>query len=369
MSISRKNLEHPVLVLIIFTLLAAVGLFTMRNVAIGLFPDVDSPYVMISTSYQNAGPESVEKTVTEVLEGALVSVSGLKKLYSTSTESSSSIQLEFNYGTDLESAVNDIRDKIGRVERNLPDNAGSPTIFRFSGDSMPIIRIAVSGNRSDDEIKEIAEDTITDLLEQAEGVAEASVMGGKTKIVRVELDQNRLAAYGFTVSQVSSALSKQNLELGGGKLNEGQKDYVVRTTGEFSSIDEINNTLIANVNGYDVKLSDIGNAFFGFEDITREVFINGSHGVYVSVTKQSGSNSVTVANNVYSKLKEIAQIVPSDIKMEIVSDDTDSIRETISTLVESAWQGLLLAVIVLFIFLQNFKSTIIFLIYIYIITN
>ena len=212
---------------------------------------------------------------------------------------------------------------------------------------------------SDDEIKEIAEDTITDLLEQAEGVAEASVMGGKTKIVRVELDQNRLAAYGFTVSQVSSALSKQNLELGGGKLNEGQKDYVVRTTGEFSSIDEINNTLIANVNGYDVKLSDIGNAFFGFEDITREVFINGSHGVYVSVTKQSGSNSVTVANNVYSKLKEIAQIVPSDIKMEIVSDDTDSIRETISTLVESAWQGLLLAVIVLFIFLQNFKSTII----------
>ncbi len=359
MSISRKNLEHPVLVLIIFTLLAAVGLFTMRNVAIGLFPDVDSPYVMISTSYQNAGPESVEKTVTEVLEGALVSVSGLKKLYSTSTESSSSIQLEFNYGTDLESAVNDIRDKIGRVERNLPDNAGSPTIFRFSGDSMPIIRIAVSGNRSDDEIKEIAEDTITDLLEQAEGVAEASVMGGKTKIVRVELDQNRLAAYGFTVSQVSSALSKQNLELGGGKLNEGQKDYVVRTTGEFSSIDEINNTLIANVNGYDVKLSDIGNAFFGFEDITREVFINGSHGVYVSVTKQSGSNSVTVANNVYSKLKEIAQIVPSDIKMEIVSDDTDSIRETISTLVESAWQGLLLAVIVLFIFLQNFKSTII----------
>ncbi|MGN0740321.1 MAG: efflux RND transporter permease subunit [Treponema sp.] len=359
MSIARKNLEHPVLVLIVFALLAAVGIFTLKNVALGLFPDVDSPYVMVSATYSNAGPETVEKTVTELLEGALISVNGLKNLYSTSSESGCSIQLEFNYGTDIESAVNDIRDKIGRVQRSLPDNVNTPTIFRFNGDSMPIMRIAVRGNRALAEIKEIAEDTIADIIEQADGVAEASVMGGKTKIVRVELDQNRLAAYGFTVSQVSSALAKQNLDLGGGKLNEGQKDYVVRTTGEFSSIEEINSTLIATVNGYDVKLSDIGNAFWGFADITRDVYINGEHGVYVSITKQTGANSVTVANNVYEKIDQLQQTLPQDIKLEIISDDTDSIRETIATLVDSAWQGLLLAVIVLFIFLQNFKSTII----------
>ena len=239
MSIARKNLEHPVLVLIVFALLAAVGLFTLKNVALGLFPDIDSPYVMVSATYANAGPESVEKTVTEILEGALISVNGLKNLYSTSTESGSSIQLEFNYGIDIESAVNDIRDKLGRVQRQLPDAVNSPTIFRFNGDSKPIMRIAVRGNRALSDIKEIAEDTISDIFEQADGVAEASVMGGKTKIVRIELDQNRLAAYGFTVSQVSSALAKQNLDLGGGKLNEGQKDYVVRTTGEFKSLEEI----------------------------------------------------------------------------------------------------------------------------------
>ena len=359
MSIARKNLEHPVLVLIVFALLAAVGLFTLKNVALGLFPDIDSPYVMVSATYANAGPESVEKTVTEILEGALISVNGLKNLYSTSTESGSSIQLEFNYGIDIESAVNDIRDKLGRVQRQLPDDVDSPTIFRFNGDSKPIMRIAVRGNRSLSDIKEIAEDTISDIFEQADGVAEASVMGGKTKIVRIELDQNRLAAYGFTVSQVSSALAKQNLDLGGGKLNEGQKDYVVRTTGEFKSLEEINNTLIQTVNGYDVKLSDIGNAFWGFQDITRDVFINGEHGVYITITKQTDANSVTVSNNVHEKIEELKETLPSDIKLEIISDDTDSIRETINTLVDSAWQGLLLAVIVLFIFLQNVKSTII----------
>ena len=359
MSIARKNLEHPVLVLIVFALLAAVGLFTLKNVALGLFPDIDSPYVMVSATYANAGPESVEKTVTEILEGALISVNGLKNLYSTSTESGSSIQPEFNYGIDIESAVNDIRDKLGRVQRQLPDDVDSPTIFRFNGDSKPIMRIAVRGNRSLSDIKEMAEDTISDIFEQADGVAEASVMGGKTKIVRIELDQNRLAAYGFTVSQVSSALAKQNLDLGGGKLNEGQKDYVVRTTGEFKSLEEINNTLIQTVNGYDVKLSDIGNAFWGFQDITRDVFINGEHGVYITITKQTDANSVTVSNNVHEKIEELKETLPSDIKLEIISDDTDAIRETINTLVDSAWQGLLLAVIVLFIFLQNVKSTII----------
>ncbi|MCR5495929.1 MAG: efflux RND transporter permease subunit [Treponema sp.] len=359
MTLSRTTLSHPVLVLIAFTLLGFVGISTIKNVAIGLFPEVDSPYIMISTTYTNAGPESVEKTVTKVLESSLVSVSGLKAMTSSSSEGSSRISLEFNYGTDIQEAVSDVRDKLDRVSRNLPDNAGSPTIYKMDANSMPILRIAIRGNRSASDLKQIAEDSIVDILEQADGVATASVSGGKTKIVRVELEQNRLSAYGLTVTSVSSALAKQNLELGGGKLNEGQKDYVVRTTGEFKSIEEINNTVIKTINGYDVKLRDIGTAFMGYADATSEVYINGEPGVYVSITKQSGSNSVTVANNVYEKMEQLENTLPSDISMTILRDDTDSIRETINTLVESAYEGLILAVIVLFIFLQNIKSTII----------
>lgn len=359
MSISKTTLLHPVLTLIVFALLGVLGLFSLQRVAIALMPDIDMPVIMVSTTYKNAGPESVEKSVTKVLESALVSVSGLQEMTSSSSEGSSFIVLQFDYGYNLDVATTDIRDKIDRVKKSLPDNASTPSILKMDSNSMPIIRLAIRGNRSNDDLKQIAEDSIVDSLEQVDGVAEASVSGGRTKIVRVELSQNRLAAYDLTFSTVSAALSKQNLELGGGKISEGKRDYTIRTTGEYSSIDEINNTVIKTVNGYDLKLSDIGQAFLGYQDKSSEVFINGEPGIYVAVTKQSGTNSVTVANAVYEKLEKIKEQLPSDITLEIVSDDTDSIRDTINTLIESAYQGLILAVIILFLFLKSMKSTII----------
>lgn len=359
MNISKSTLDHPVLTLIVFVLLGVLGLFTLRSVAISLMPDIDSPYLRVRTTYSNAGPESVEKTVTKILEGQLISVSGLKNLTSSSQEGSSSISLEFNYGTDLDIATNNVRDKIDRVLKRLPDDADSPTIMKMDSDSMPIMRIAVRGNRSRDELKVLAEDTIVSLLEQTDGVAEATVSGGRDKIVRVDISQNRLAAYGLTLAAVNSALSKQNLELGGGKITEGKTDYSIRTTGEFASIEEINDAVITTKNDYVVRLSDIGTAYMGYKDKTNEVYINGEPGIYVSVTKQSGKNSVTVADSVYAKLEEIEELLPSDMSLEIISDTTDSIRDTIQTLLESCWQGLVLAVIVLFLFLKNFKSTII----------
>ena len=156
-----------------------------------------------------------------------------------------------------------------------------------------------------------------------------------------------------------SCLSKQNLELGGGKVQEGTKNYIVRTTGEYTSIDEINDTVIATVNGYNVKLRDVGNAYLGYAQTSQESYINGEQGVYVSITKQSGSNSVNVANSVYKKIDQLQETLPSDITLEIISDDTESIRETINILVESLLQGLILSIVILWIFLQSFKSTII----------
>ncbi len=356
--ISEKTLQHPVLTMMIFVLLGCTGLFTLKKTAISLMPDIDMPYLSVSASYANAGPESVEKSVTKLIEDALISLSDLKNLTSTSSEGRSQVSLEFNYGTDLDIASNDVRDKLDRITRRLPDDV-TPTIFKMDSNSQPILRIAVRGNRSVNELKQIAEDRIVDFLEQANGVGEAACYGGRSQIVRVELEQNRLHAYGLTLSMVASALSRQNLELGGGSITENKMDYSVRTTGEYKSIEEINNTVIKTVNGYSLKLSDIGRAFMGFQDATSVVYINGEPGVYVNITKQSGENSVAVANEVYKKMDQLKEILPSDISLQIVRDNTESIRDTINTLIESAEQGLILAVIVLFVFLCSVKSTII----------
>ena len=356
--ISEKTMQHPILLLMVFTLLGFTGVFTMSKTSLSLMPDVDMPYLTVSATYTNAGPESVEKSVTKPIEDALVSLSGLKNINSTSMEGRSQVSLEFNYGTDLEIAANDVRTKLSRITSRLPDDV-TPNILKMDANSMPILRIAVRGNRSADDLKQIADDYIVDVIEQADGVGEASSSGGRTKIVRVEIEQNRLQAYGLTLTQVASSLARQNIEIGGGQITEGSRDYSVRTIGEYKSIDEINNTVVTTKNGYDVKLIDLGHAFLGYKEASSEVYINGEPGVYVSVTKQSGENSVNVANGVYKKMEALKETLPSDITMEIVRDDTDSIRDTLSTLLDSAWQGLVLAVVILFIFLCSIKTTII----------
>lgn len=357
MSISKKILEHPVLMLCTFVLIAIVSAFTLGNITIALMPDMDMPVAMVSTSYPNAGPETVEKSVTQVLEGSLISVTNLKKMTSTSSEGMSSISLQFNYGTDMDVAVNELRDKIDKVKQALPTNASTPSIFQFDTSSMPIITLAVNGNRSEESLKKIADEQISSLLEQADGVAQASVRGGRSAIVRIELDQNRLEAYGLTLSSIARGLSSQNIEVGGGSVSEGTKKYTVRTTGEFESIDDINHSVVGTYNGYDVKLEDIGTAFMGYSDATSKIYINGKPGVYVSVQKQSGSNTVNVAKAVKEKIKEIEKTLPADIKIEIISDDSTLVSDTLTELIKSIVQGFILSVLVLFIFLRSGRST------------
>ncbi len=359
MSISKKVMEHPVLTICVFALIAIVAFFTFGNIQIDLMPDMDMPVAMVMTSYDNAGPESVEKSVTEILESGLISVSNLKKMTSESSEGSSLIKLEFNYGTNIDTAINDIRDKLDMVKGNLPDDADSPQIFKFDSSSMPVMTLALNGSRSADELRKLADDEVSDRLEQTAGIAQATVRGGRESIVRIELSQNRLDAYDLTLSSVVSTLASQNIEVGGGSVYEGTRKYMVRTTGEFSSIDEINDTVVGSINGYDVKLSDIGEAYMGYKDQTSEVFINGKPGVYISLQKQSGSNTVNVANAVYKKMAEVQQILPEGVSLDIISDDSTEVRDTLHSLIESILEGFVLAVLVLFLFLRSLKSTVI----------
>ena len=358
-SIAKNCVDNPVLTIIIFALLGMIGLFSLRSVPISLYPDMDEPVLCVVATYESAGPESVEKAVTTVLEQSLSGINNLKKMKSTSSEGMCMIELEFRYGTNLDKISTDIRDKIAEVSSDLPKGVKTPAVYKFSSDSMPIMTLAIRGNRSSDDLKRIAEDRVLDGLKQAAGVSQVTVSGGRKKIVRVEINQNRLEAYGLTMTNISAALAAQNIELGAGRITEGSKDYIIRTLGEFRSVEAINNVVVAKKDGYAIRLSDVGTAAFGYKNPDSMVYINGQPGVYISVTKQSGTNTVNVAKSVLEKLDELRQNVPGDVRFEVLSDSSQQVRATINALVRSAIEGAILAMLVLLLFFRNVRSTLI----------
>jgi HAE1 family hydrophobic/amphiphilic exporter-1 len=357
MSVAQHVVKRPVLGIVVFGLIAIIALYLVSSIAIDMLPDMDTPMLMVNTTYVSAGPETVEKAVTRPLEAQLINLSGLESITSTSSEGSSMVMMEFTYGTDLDAKTNDIRDRIDRVKQQLPDEAGTPSVMQMDPNSMPILRIAVQGDRTQNELHAIAVDTIQNRLEQVDGVASTSVMGGGEQLVRVDISQNRLEAYGLTITGIAGILAAQNLELGAGSIEDGSKNYSIRTTGEYASLQDIAETVIARRNGADIRLLDIGTVNLTYPDETSTVYINGETGVYVGVTKQSGSNSVAVADRVYAKLDEIRALLPADISLEITQDDTTQIRDMINELVNSALSGAVLAMAILFLFLRNIKST------------
>jgi HAE1 family hydrophobic/amphiphilic exporter-1 len=358
-SLAKRVVSRPVLVTIVFILVAIIGLYSIFQLPLDLFPSNEEPTMMVSTTWTGNNPATVEKLVTKVLEGSLASVEGLSDISSTSSEGSSLITLTFEYGTNLDAATNDIRDKIDRIKSRLPDAAGTPTIMKFSGSSMPVMRLAVKGNRTAEELRELAENTIEPRISQASGVAQVSVSGGRTKIVRADISRNRLEAYGLTITAISTALAKQNVQIGGGSIDEGGSSYSIRTTGEFETMEQIADAVVAAKNGYGVRLRDVAEVYAGYEDESSAVFINGETGVYLSVQKRTGANSVQTADSVYAKIEELKKVLPTGISVEVVSDDTKLIRSTIADLVSSTVLGAILAMAFVFLFLRSLRPTLV----------
>jgi len=372
MSLSKTVVGRPTTVLIIFILIAGFGLYSSSDLAIDLFPEIDPPVLILFTNYQGAGPEEIEKSVTRPLEGQLSNVSNIERISSTSSEGSSQIQLEFTYGTDMTEATNEVRDRLELVKDFLPDDASSPQIFKFDPSLIPILQLEVSGNRTPEELRQLAENTIQPRVEQIEGVALASVQGGRERVIRVEIPQNRLEAYDLNFSQIAGALRANNVQLSAGNIEEGSRSYLVRTAGEFSSIEDVRNTVItyrgrsgaaavpgANNPSAAVRLRDIANVYDGYRDETSAVYINGEPGVFVIVQKQSGTNSVQVADNVINRIPRINEALPAGVELSVVQDTTTLIRDSLADVSSSAITGGVLAVLILFFFLRSFRTTLI----------
>ena len=359
MSLARRIVRRPVLITVLFVLVTIVGIYATLQLPLDLFPANEEPRMSVSTSWTGANPRTVEELVTKVLEASLTSVEGLSSLSSTSSEGSSNISLAFEYGTDLDAAANDIRDKLDRAKRGLPDGVGDPTVLKFDSSSMPIMRLAIKGNRTAEELKAIAESAVAPRLEQAAGVAQVSVSGGRARVVRADVSRNRMEAYGLTISSMASSLAAQSAEMGGGRIEEGGKSYSIRTTGEFKSVEEIGGAVVARKNGYGVRLRDVAEVYDGYEEETSAVYINGQTGVYLSVQKRTGANSIQTADAVDAKLQELSRILPAGVTVETVSDNTKLIRSTVADLVSSAGAGAVLAMAFVFIFLRSLRPTIV----------
>lgn len=369
MSFAKSAVSRPTTIFVIFVLLCMLGVFAMVNLPIDLYPEINPPYLVISTAYTGAGPEEVERTVTRVLEGSLANVSSLEKVTSTSSKGSSMIILQFAYKTDLADASNSVRDSIEMVKRYLPDNANTPLIFKFNPSMIPIMGLMVTGNRTPEELREIAVDTILPRIEQVPGVATGSVSGGREKIVRIEIPQSRLEAYGLTITGLQTSLSSQNTQVSAGSITDDGLTYILATMGEYTSLDQIKDTVVSYkgggmVNGQPeqpktVRLRDLADVFEGYRDEESLVYVNGSPAVQITVQKQSGKNSVQTAHALRTRLERIAKEIPQDIKITEIFNTTDNIENSINQVVSTAVQGALLAVIVLFIFLRSIKPTMI----------
>ncbi|MFW6214621.1 MAG: efflux RND transporter permease subunit [Alkalispirochaetaceae bacterium] len=370
MSLSKTVVGRPTTLIIIFALVVGFGLYSASDLAIDLFPETNPPVLLIFTNYPGAGPEAVEQAVTRPMEGQLSNLSNIEQISSTSSEGSSQVQMEFTYGTDMTEATNEVRDRLEFVKDVLPEEATSPQIFKFDPSLIPILQLEVSGNRTPEELRQLAVDTIQPRIEQVEGVAIANVQGGRDRVVRVEVPQNRLEAYDLALTQVSGALQGNNVQVSAGNITEGNTNYLIRTSGEFTDIDQIRDVVISYAGGeptpnnpdpprVPIRLRDVANVYDGYEEESSAVYINGEPGVFVIVQKQSGTNSVQVADNVLARLSEINAAIPADVEVGVIQDTTEIIRSSLNDVSSSALTGAALAVIILFIFLRSIKSTIV----------
>jgi HAE1 family hydrophobic/amphiphilic exporter-1 len=370
MSFAKTAVSRPTTIFIIFVLLLCLGAFALVNLPIDLTPEINPPYLVVVTTYAGAGPEEVERSITRPIEGSLSNVSNLEKLTSTSSKGMSMIIMQFTYKTDLADASASVRDNMDMIKGYLPSGAGSPLLIKYNPSMIPIIGLMVtSANRTPDELREVSENTILPRIEQTPGVATGSVSGGREKIIRVEIPQTRLEAYGLTVTQLQTMISSQNMQVAAGSITDNGLSYILTTMGEYTSLDQIKDTVIAYkgggvVNGQvelpkTVRLRDIADVFEGFRDESSVVYVNGVPAIQITVQKQSGKNSVQTARDLRTRLVQIAREIPNDIKITEIYNTTDQIENSINQVAEAAISGAILAIIVVFIFLRSLKPTVI----------
>ncbi|MBO4994411.1 MAG: efflux RND transporter permease subunit [Muribaculaceae bacterium] len=359
MSLYASAVKRPIMTTLCFVAVAILGLFSLSTLPIDLYPDVETNTIMVMTSYQGASAQDIEQNITRPLENSLNAVNDLKHITSKSRENISVITLEFEYGKDIDVLTNDVRDKLDMVKSALPDNAENPIIFKFSSDMIPIVMLSVSASESMPGLYKILDDAVANPLARISGVGSVSISGAPKREIHVYVDPQRLEAYGLTIEQISSIIAAENRNIPGGAFDVGSDTYSLRVQGEFKSSDELKNIVVGSSNGSNVYLRDVARVDDSLEERAQQTYNDEQKGAMIVIQKQSGANSVEISNKVLSMLPQLQKRLPSDVKLDIIVDTSDNIRNTIASLVETVLYALLFVIIVVFSFLGRWRATLI----------
>lgn len=358
MKLSEFGVRWPVTTSMIFIAIVILGAFSYTRVGIDLMPEMDIPVVSVITAYSGAGPQEIETRITELIEERVSTVQNVDKVTSASMEGISLISVKFDWGTDLAEATNDIREQIDLVRKRLPDNAEDPVIMKFDMSMIPVVVLGVTANESWEKLDRIVDKKIVDNLKRLPGVATALSEGGLKRMIRVQLNRERLKATGITGQQIVQALHLHNLSNPGGHIKSGTMDFLIRTPGEFSSIEEIGNVVIAKHAGI-VRLKDIATVEDSFGEKTEDFLMNGKPAIGVIVQKQSGGNTVAVSRAVREALPGIQAQLPADVKIHEFFDSANFIRSTVDNLKDALFMGGIGVFIVILFFIRDLRASLI----------
>ncbi|MBD5424937.1 MAG: efflux RND transporter permease subunit [Bacteroides sp.] len=359
MSVYSSAVKRPITTLLCFVTVIILGLFSLTKLPIDLFPDIDTNTIMVITMYPGASAKDIEQNVTKPLENSLNSVEHLKHITSTSRENTSVITLEFEYGYDIDVLTNDVRDKLDMVASLLPDDVNNPIIFKFSTDMIPICLLSVEASESMPGLYKILDDNVANPLARVDGVGTVSISGAPKREVHVYVDPRRLEAYNLSVEQISSVIGAENRNVPGGSFDIGSNTYALRVQGEFESTSQLRDIPVGNFGGSIVYLKDVARVEDSLEERTQQTFNNGNEGAMIVIQKQSGANSVEISNKVMKMLPQLQKNLPSDIKIGVITDTSDNIRNTIASLVETVVYALIFVMLVVFLFLGRWRATMI----------
>lgn len=357
MSLYASAVKRPVMTTLCFVAVAIMGLFSLQQLPIDLYPDIETNTIMVLTTYQGASAQDIEQNVTRPLENTLNSVQHLKHISSKSKENISVITLEFEFGYDIDVMTNDVRDKLDMVLKALPDDAENPIIFKFSTDMIPIVLLSVQAEESMPGLYKILDDGVANPLARIDGVGSVSITGAPKREVHIYVDPIRLEAFNLSIETIASIIGAENRNIPGGNFDIGSDTYALRVQGEFSDARQMLDVVVGSKDGKNVYLRDVARIDDSLEERTQQSYNNGQKGAMIVVQKQSGANSVAIANAIHEKLPSIQKTLPSDIKLGVIVDTSDNIKNTINSLVETVLYALLFVMIVVLAFLGRWRAT------------